>query len=69
MASKSMIVGDAVKLRKDVLPHVTAIDAPVFPLVGEGRQLHRVFRGYLWVRLRCDPPVCSTPLKSLCQGT
>jgi hypothetical protein len=42
------------------------IDAPVFPCVGEGRQLHFNFRGYIWLRLRCNPQVCSTPLRSLC---
>ena len=26
------------------------IDAAVFPFVGEGRQLHCAFRGYIWVR-------------------
>ena len=31
------------------------IDATVFPNVGEGRQLHCAFRGYMWVRLRYDP--------------
>jgi len=31
------------------------IDAPVFPFVGEGRQLHCTFRGYIQVRSRCDP--------------
>ena len=45
------------------------IDAPVFPTVGKGRQLHRVFRGYIRVRSRCDPQVCSAPYRSLCQGT
>jgi hypothetical protein len=45
------------------------IDAPIFPLVGEGRQLHCAFRGYIQVRLRCNPQVCSTPLWSLCQET
>jgi len=45
------------------------IDAPVFPLVGRGRQLHCTFRGYIRVRSRCDPQVCSTPLRSLCQET
>jgi hypothetical protein len=45
------------------------IDAPVFPNVGEGRQLHCAFRGYIQVRSRCDPQVCSTPLRSLCQET
>jgi hypothetical protein len=38
------------------------IDAAVFPSVGRGRQLHHVFRGYIWVRLRCNPQACSTPL-------
>ena len=38
-----------------VLVVMVRIDAPVFPFVGEGRQLHRVFRGYIWVRLRWDP--------------
>jgi hypothetical protein len=45
------------------------IDAPVFPFVGEGRQLHCAFRGYIQVRLRRDPQVCSAPLWSLCQET
>jgi hypothetical protein len=45
------------------------IDAPVFPNVGEGRQLHCEFRGYIQVRSRCDPQVCSAPLRSLCQET
>jgi hypothetical protein len=45
------------------------IDAPVFPNVGEGRQLHCEFRGYIQVRLRCDPQVCSTPFRSLRQET
>jgi hypothetical protein len=40
---------------------VIRIAAPVFPSVGEGRQLHCDFRGYIWVRSRCDPQVCSTP--------
>jgi len=52
-----------------VLVVIVRIDAPVFPTVGKGRQLHRVFRGYIRVRLRCDPQVCSTPLRSLCQET
>ena len=38
-----------------VLVVFVKIDATVLPFVGEGRQLHRVFRGYIWVRLRCDP--------------
>ena len=52
------------------------IDAPVFPFVGEGRQLHCEFRGYIQVRSRCDPQVgttrnrvCSTPFRSLRQET
>ena len=45
------------------------IDAPVFPNVGEGRQLHCEFRGYIQVRSRCDPQVCSAPLRSLRQET
>ena len=45
------------------------IDAPVFPNVGEGRQLHCEFRGYIQVRLRCDPQVCSAPFRSLRQET
>ena len=45
------------------------IDAPVFPFVGEGRQLHCAFRGYIQVRLRCNPQVCLTPLRSLRQET
>ena len=45
------------------------IDAPVFPFVGEGRQLHCEFRGYIQVRLRCNPQVCSTPFRSLRQET
>jgi hypothetical protein len=44
-----------------VLAVMVRIDAPVFPCVGEGRQLHCDFRGYIWVRSRCDPQVCSTP--------
>ena len=52
-----------------VLVVMVRIDASVFPSVGEGRQLHRVFRGYIWVRSRCNPQVCSTPLRSLCQET
>jgi len=43
------------------------INAPVFLLVLRGRQLHCEYRGYIWVRSRCDPQVCSTPLRSLCQ--
>ncbi len=31
------------------------IDAPVFPFVGEGRQLHCAFRGYIWVRFSLQP--------------
>ncbi len=45
------------------------IDAAVFPSVGEGRRLHRVFRGYIRVRSRCNPQACSTPLRSFCQET
>jgi len=52
-----------------VLVVFVKIDATVFPLPLRGRQLHRVFRGYIQVRLRCDPQVCSTPLRSLCQRT
>jgi len=48
---------------------IVKIDAPVFPFVGEGRQLHCAFRGYIQVRLRCDPQVCSAPLRSLRQET
>src|SRR5512137_2350651 len=52
-----------------VLAVMVKIDAPVFPCVGEGRQLHCNFRGYIRVRSRCNPQVCSTPLRSLCQET
>jgi len=52
-----------------VLAVFVRIDAPVFPFVGEGRQLHCAFRGYIRVRSRCDPQVCSAPLRSLCQET
>jgi len=52
-----------------VLAVIVRIDAAVFPFVGEGRQLHCAFRGYIQVRLRCNPQVCSTPLRSLRQGT
>jgi hypothetical protein len=52
-----------------VLVVFVRIDASVFPTVGKGRQLHCVFRGYIRVRLRCDPQACSTPLRSLCQET
>ena len=45
------------------------IDAPVFPFVGEGRQLNCAFRGYIQVRSRCNPQVCSAPLRSLRQET
>ena len=30
-----------------VLVVIVRIDAPVFPTVGKGRQLHRMFRGYI----------------------
>jgi hypothetical protein len=52
-----------------VLVVIVRIDATVFPFVGEGRQLHLHFRGYIQVRLRCGPQICSTPQRSLCQGT
>ncbi|MGZ6208856.1 MAG: hypothetical protein ACXWL9_01765 [Syntrophales bacterium] len=52
-----------------VLVVIVRIDAPVFPTVGKGRQLHRVFRGYIRVRSRCGPQACSTPIRSLCQET
>ncbi len=52
-----------------VLVVTVSIDASVFPIVGKGQRLHRVFRGYIWVRLRCNPQVRSTPLRSLCQET
>ena len=45
------------------------IDAPVFPFVGEGRQLHCEFRGYIQVRSRYNLQVCSAPLWSLRQET
>ena len=48
-----------------VLVVLVRIDASVFPFVGEGRQLHCEFRGYIRVRSRCDPQVCSARLKSL----
>ena len=44
------------------------IDAPVFPNVGEGRQLHCEFRGYIQVRSRCNPQVCSAPLTEPLSG-
>jgi len=52
-----------------VMVVLVRIDAPVFPNVGEGRQLHYHFRGYIWVRSRCNPQVCSAPYRSLCQET
>jgi hypothetical protein len=52
-----------------VLTVFVRIDAPVFPFVGEGRQLHCAFRGYIQARSRCDPQVCSAPLRNLCQET
>src|SRR5512136_782505 len=52
-----------------VLAVFVRIDAPVFPSVGQGRQLHCKFRGYIQVRSRCNPQVCSTPSWSLCQET
>jgi hypothetical protein len=52
-----------------VLAVIVRIDAAVFPFVGEGRQLHCAFRGYTQVRSRCDPQVCSAPLRSLRQET
>ncbi len=51
-----------------VLVVIVRIDAPVFPTVGKGRQLHRVFRGYIWVRSRCGPQVCSDSLKEPLSG-
>jgi len=48
---------------------IVRIDASVFPLVEEGRQLHCEFRVYMWVRFRYDPQVCSAPFRSLCQRT
>jgi hypothetical protein len=30
-----------------VLAVIVRIDAPVFPFIGEGRQLHCAFRGYI----------------------
>ena len=50
-----------------VLVVFVRMDAPVFPFVGEGRQLHCKFRGYIQVSSHCDPQVCSTPLWSLCE--
>jgi hypothetical protein len=52
-----------------VMVVIVRIDVSVFPRVGEGRQLHRAFRGYMWVRFRYDPQVCSVPLRNLCQET
>ena len=52
-----------------VMVVIVRIDAPIFPTVGKGQQLHLVFRGYIWVRSRCNPQACSTPLRSLCQET
>ena len=52
-----------------VLVVFVRIDAPVFPNVGEGRQLHYAFRGYVWVRISCDPQICLAPFRSLCQET
>ena len=37
------------------------IDAAVFPNVGEGRQLHCAFRGYVWVRISCDRRFAQLP--------
>ena len=47
-----------------VMAVIVRIDAPVFPFVGEGLQLQFHFRGYIQVRLRCNPRVCSTPLRA-----
>jgi len=44
-------------------------DAPAFPSRQKGQQLHFSFRGYIWVRLRCNPQVCSAHFLGLCQGT
>jgi hypothetical protein len=52
-----------------VLAVIVRIDASAFPFVGEGRQLPCAFRGYIQVRSRCDPQVCSAPLWSLRQET
>jgi hypothetical protein len=52
-----------------VLVIIVRIDAPVLPCVGGGRQLHCNFRGHIRVLSRCDPQICSTPYRSLCQGT
>ena len=51
-----------------VLAVIVRIDAPVFPFVGEGRQLHRVFRGYIQVRLRCNPQISLDSLKEPLSG-
>jgi hypothetical protein len=45
------------------------IDASAFPFVGQGQQLHRVFRGYIRVRSRYDPQARSVPFRNLCQET
>ena len=37
---------------------IVKIDAPVFPSVGQDRQLHLVFQGYVRVSLRCASQVC-----------
>jgi diguanylate cyclase (GGDEF)-like protein/PAS domain S-box-containing protein len=42
-------------MHSSVLAVMVRIDAPVFPLPLRGRQLHYDFRGYIWVRSRCDP--------------
>ena len=48
---------------------IVRIDATVFPFVGQGRQLHLAFRGYIRVRVRCDPQARSVPFRNLCQET
>jgi hypothetical protein len=43
--------------------------ATAFPSGQKGQRLRLRFRGYIWLRFRCNPQVCSAHFLGLCQGT
>ena len=54
---------------QSVLAVFVKTDAPAFPSGQKGQRLRLRFRGYIWVRFRCNPQVCSAHFLGLCQGT
>jgi hypothetical protein len=52
-----------------ISPSPFKTDAPAFPSRQKGQRLPLRFRGYIWVRFRCNPQFCSAHFLGLCQRT